>query len=202
MVCSILSASVRARVHGCHVPVSDQLNPAAPTAYLTVLVAILHLPSRLQGAVAVSGSWLLAVNGGSNTLSLFRISDSDPTSLMLVGSPVDTLGDFPVSVTYSAKCKTACVLNGGKRDGVSCFAVSATGLKPLDASPRPVGLGQSANPPTGPPSTASMIAFNPKVGARVCAQGWVRWSVGGARFRSCSWLHASSWHTPIPACPH
>ncbi|PNW81899.1 hypothetical protein CHLRE_06g265300v5 [Chlamydomonas reinhardtii] len=115
-----------------------------------------------QGAVAISGSWLFAVNGGSNTLSLFRISDSDPTTLMLVGTPVDTLGDFPVSVTYSAKCKTACVLNGGKRDGVSCFAVSATGLKPLDASPRPVGLGQSANPPTGPPSTASMIAFNPK----------------------------------------
>ncbi|KAG2437476.1 hypothetical protein HXX76_006126 [Chlamydomonas incerta] len=115
-----------------------------------------------QGAVAVSGCWLLAVNSGSNTLSLFRISDSDPTSLTLVGAPADTLGDFPVSVTYSAKYKTACVLNGGKRDGVACFSVSEAGLMPLDASPRPVGLGQAATPPTGPPSTASQIAFNPK----------------------------------------
>lgn len=57
----------------------------------------------------------------------------------------------------------ACVLNGGKRGGVTCFSVdSHTGLTALDTSPRSIsgGLNQTT-PPLGIPNTASEIVFNP-----------------------------------------
>lgn len=54
-------------------------------------------------SVVVSGSFLFVVNPGSNTLSMFTINPSNPQNLTLVGKPAGTLGDFPVSVTYSEK---------------------------------------------------------------------------------------------------
>ncbi len=51
---------------------------------------------------------LVAVNAGSNTLSLFKIDEQEPTKLMRVGEPVDTMGEFPVSVAAST------VLNQGE----------------------------------------------------------------------------------------
>lgn len=113
-----------------------------------------------QGALRVVDDYLFAVNAGSNTLSLFRISAKNPTELTLIGSPQSTGGEFPISVTYSAALKTACVVNGGAADGVACFSVSdSKGLRALDASPRPLGLGQTT-PAVGPPNTASDISFN------------------------------------------
>lgn len=62
-------------------------------------------PDSLYSAnsVVVSGNYLFVVNAGSNTLSLFTIDPSNPQHLVLVGKPASTLGDFPVSVTYSQK---------------------------------------------------------------------------------------------------
>lgn len=54
-------------------------------------------------SIVVSGNFLFAVNAGSNTLSLFKIDPSNLQHLTLVGKPVGTLGDFPISVTYSEK---------------------------------------------------------------------------------------------------
>ena len=45
----------------------------------------------------------MAVNAGSNTLSLFKIDPADPTKLTKVGNDADTLGEFPVSVAFSQK---------------------------------------------------------------------------------------------------
>lgn len=45
------------------------------------------------------------MNSGSNTLSFFRIDPVDVLHPKLVGTPVDTLGEFPISVTYSAALK-------------------------------------------------------------------------------------------------
>jgi hypothetical protein len=43
----------------------------------------------------------MAVNAGSNTLSLFKIDPTDPTKLSKVGNDADTLGEFPISAAFS-----------------------------------------------------------------------------------------------------
>lgn len=74
---------------------------------------------------------------------MFKIDHKDPLKLEMVGKPVPTYGEFPVSVAYSTTHKkgtmiptpstfthktltqsTACVLNGGATNGVSCYSVS------------------------------------------------------------------------------
>lgn len=113
-----------------------------------------------QGAVKVSRSSLVAVNAGSNTITMFNIDPTDPTKLTMVGSPVDTLGEFPVSVTLSSVLKMACVANSGAEAGIACFSMdSTTGLKPLDTTLRVIDLGQTT-PPVGPTNTVSHILFN------------------------------------------
>ena len=93
---------------------------------------------------------------------MFRVSPAAPLHPKLVGKPCATMGEFPMSVAYSPKLKTACVVNGGAKAGVSCFhADHAKGLTPLGGlRPFPQGL-QQTTPPTGPPLTTSDIAFNP-----------------------------------------
>lgn len=57
--------------------------------------------------------------------------------------------------------QSACVVNGGAKNGVACFSVSGdSGLSPL-GNLRPLENLQTKTPPTGPPDTASEIAFNP-----------------------------------------
>jgi hypothetical protein len=70
-------------------------------------------PDSLVGAGAVAigkgdegEEYVFTVNAGSNTLAMFKISPFDPLHPQLVGKPVDTLGEFPQSVTYSSKLKT------------------------------------------------------------------------------------------------
>ncbi|KAL7928247.1 hypothetical protein V8C35DRAFT_333160 [Trichoderma chlorosporum] len=114
-------------------------------------------------SIVVSGDFLFVVNAGSNTLSMFKIDSSNPQNLVLIGKPASTLGDFPISVTYSENLNIACVLNGGTRAGVACFSVDASrGLVALDHSLR--SIAQAVNqttPPGGPILTASDIMFNP-----------------------------------------
>ena len=113
-----------------------------------------------QSALRASGHYLAAVNPGSNTLSLFRISRTDATVLIPVGAPVDTGGGFPVSVAL--KGGLACVANSGARAGVACFSVHATrGLIPLSRGmliefPE---LAQST-PPRGPLNSVSHTLFS------------------------------------------
>ncbi|KAG0650312.1 hypothetical protein D0Z07_3218 [Hyphodiscus hymeniophilus] len=113
-----------------------------------------------QGAVKVTGNTLVAVNPGSNTLSMFTISVHDPTHLTIVGKPVSTLGEFPLSVAVSASLSMACVANSGFKAGIACFSMSPQkGLTPLDRSLRPFSLNQTT-PPTGPFNTVSQTFFN------------------------------------------
>ncbi|KAK1808853.1 hypothetical protein LTR12_016799 [Friedmanniomyces endolithicus] len=119
-------------------------------------------PLISQGSVTVNGNLLLTVNAGSNTVALLHIDEQDPCQLTLVGPPADTLGEFPISVTYSEQLKTACVLNGGTKAGVSCFNVDPDhGLRA--AGPlRSLGSAiDETTPPTGPPGSSSEILFNP-----------------------------------------
>ncbi|TVY43811.1 hypothetical protein LSUB1_G002161 [Lachnellula subtilissima] len=72
-----------------------------------------------QGSLKIAGNTLLAVNPGSNTVSMFSINPWDPTKLTMVGTPASTLGEFPVSVTISEKLAIACVANSGAKSGPS-----------------------------------------------------------------------------------
>ncbi|UKZ76848.1 hypothetical protein TrVFT333_004563 [Trichoderma virens FT-333] len=134
-------------------------------------------------AVVVSGNFLFVVNAGSNTLSMFKIDPNNPQYLGLVGKPAGTLGDFPISVTYSEKLDIACVLNGGTRAGVACFSVDASrGLIALDSSLRSIAQAfNQTTPPGGPILTASDIMFNPSsTGLFVSTKGAPPSSVGAS----------------------
>ena len=113
-----------------------------------------------QSAIRVEGNTLLAVNSGSNTISMFRISARDPTKLQMVGQPADTMGDFPVSVAFSRKNKIACAANTGARAGLACFKVGKAGLTPISSQMTlTFPLGQST-PPKGPTNTVSHVLLN------------------------------------------
>lgn len=126
--------------------------------------------------------YLLTVNAGSNTVSLFTIPKDDILHPKLACSPVSTLGEFPQSIAYSPLHKTgtihpipchnstnrmayilihisACVLNGGAIAGITCYSVSSSGLKTLGGL-RPISLNETT-PPVGPAGTVSDIIFNP-----------------------------------------
>jgi len=113
-----------------------------------------------QGAVKVAGNHLIAVNPGSNTITMFSIDSKDPTKLTMVGKPVNTLGEFPVSVTISTTLHQACVANTGAKAGIACFSMSPQhGPSCVDNVLRPFALNQTT-PPSGPLNTVSQVFFN------------------------------------------
>ena len=111
-----------------------------------------------QGAVRVVGHNLFVVNAGSNTVSMFKIDRQDPTKLTLLGQPVSSGGEFPVTLGVSKKHKLACVANTGAKAGIACASFSRLGLGAMDAL-RPFNLNQ-VTPPTGPENTVSDSFFN------------------------------------------
>ena len=112
-----------------------------------------------QSSLTVAGNALFVVNAGSNTLSMFSISEKNPTSLTLMGKPMTIPGDFPNTVAASLKNKLVCVATTGKRSGVSCSSFSMSmGLGPMD-SLRSFNLNQTT-PPMGPPNTVSQVLFS------------------------------------------
>jgi hypothetical protein len=90
---------------------------------------------------------------------MFVIDKKDPTKLTLLGSPANTMGQFPVAVAFSDKHGVACVVNSGGQANVACFSVANNCLTPLPNTVRSLGLNQT-NPPTGPANTVSDIVFN------------------------------------------
>ncbi|KAF8535692.1 hypothetical protein BDD12DRAFT_892068 [Trichophaea hybrida] len=119
-------------------------------------------PLSSQDSLQVGDDFLFVVNAGSNSLSMFSIDTANPTYLTLVGEPVDTQGEFPVSVAYSSALKQACVVNGGAVSNVACYTVDrAAGLAPVEGfMVKDFGLNQTT-PPMGPLSTVSDIFFSP-----------------------------------------
>lgn len=116
------------------------------------------LPICQPRTLTMPAQHIFAVNAGSNSLSMLSISDSDPTSLALVGDPVSVPGAFPNSVAVSAKHNVVCVSTTGESAGVSCGALSDDGLGLFDEL-RPIELGQTT-PPAGPPNTVSQVLFS------------------------------------------
>ncbi|KAJ7196990.1 hypothetical protein GGX14DRAFT_671495 [Mycena pura] len=120
-------------------------------------------PLFSQGSVGVSmsGNFVANVNAGSNTVTVFGIDGHNPGRLSMIGKPVSSGGEFPSSLAINKAGNRVCVVNGGKINGVSCYAFDARkGLTPLKNSIRSLHLNQTT-PATGPPSTPGQIIFSP-----------------------------------------
>ena len=83
---------------------------------------------------------------------------SRPGNLTLVGQPVWTGGDFPLTVAVSADLGIACVGNAGANSGVACIRFDENGLTAFDEI-RPLPMGQTT-PPVGPGNGIADVLFN------------------------------------------
>ncbi|TCD66899.1 hypothetical protein EIP91_000738 [Steccherinum ochraceum] len=113
-----------------------------------------------QGSIKASatGGFLVAVNAGSSTVSMFKINPQDPTSLQQVGQPVSSGGEFPVSAAINKKGTQVCVLNAGLVNGVNCYTVDKNlGLIRQADTLRSLNLASDDGPSV---SAAHQVAFN------------------------------------------
>ncbi|KAF8917413.1 hypothetical protein CPB85DRAFT_1431332 [Mucidula mucida] len=119
-------------------------------------------PLFTQGAVKASKSSnvLVTVNAGSNTISAFSINPSNPSDISLLGFPVGSGGEFPVSVAINSAGDMVCALNGGAVNGVNCFKIDqAQGLVSVANTNRALNLNQTT-PATGPAGSVSHVVFS------------------------------------------
>jgi hypothetical protein len=115
-----------------------------------------------QGSVKTSatGQILATVNAGSNTLAVFNIDQNRPSDLTMLGLPVSSEGEFPMSLAINNDGNQVCVLNGGQVNGVICFDVDQQlGLVSNPNTLRSLSLNQTT-PATGPAGSASDIIFS------------------------------------------
>jgi 6-phosphogluconolactonase (cycloisomerase 2 family) len=92
-----------------------------------------------QNGLVLEGSWLAAVNAGSNDVSLFRVNGDGSLSL---ADRVSSGGTRPISVTISGALLY--VLNAGGTGNISGFSVAGNGdLTPIAGSTRPLSSGAS-----------------------------------------------------------
>ena len=89
---------------------------------------------------------------------MFEADQQDPTKVRLLGSPVDTKGEFPVSIAVSKQHNFVCVANSGAISGVACTLFGPQGLKPMDDI-RDLYLNQTT-PAVGPFDTVGSLTFN------------------------------------------
>lgn len=80
-------------------------------------------------------------------------------SLKMIGKPINTGGEFPVSVDASPKTGDVCVLNGGKVNGLQCFKVDPTRGMQSHGRFYSFGLNQTT-PPSGPNGAVSHVLFS------------------------------------------
>jgi 6-phosphogluconolactonase (cycloisomerase 2 family) len=106
------------------------------------------LGNQASLALTPHGRWLYVVNAGSNDISTFRV---DGTALQLIGTPVASGGETPISLTVSGNLLF--VLNAGGTGNITGFRLGNNGApSPIPDSTRP--LGSSA---AGP----AQIQFDP-----------------------------------------
>lgn len=95
-----------------------------------------------QGAIALASGrrWLIAVNAGSNDISVLRASESG----LKLASRTSSGGQMPISVTISGR--TVYVLNAGMPNNITGFSLAADGsLTPIPNSTRSLS-GPSVGP--------------------------------------------------------
>jgi hypothetical protein len=78
----------------------------------------------------------------------------------MLGQPMSSGGEFPISLAFNKAGSMLCVLNGGAAAGVKCFSVDAKkGLSGIANTDRVLSLNQTT-PATGPAGSASHILFS------------------------------------------
>jgi hypothetical protein len=96
-------------------------------------------------------------------VSLFNIDPSNPTNLTLAGNPIDSLGDYPISVALLgpnsaiSQASLLCVVNTGARSNLVCFT-----LKSGEVVGHDIVLNlqlDTATPPVSSDYTASNVFF-------------------------------------------
>jgi len=115
-----------------------------------------------QGCVeaSASGKILAAVNPGSNTLAVFTINPDMPSQISMIGHPVPSGGEFPISVAINKDGNEVCVLNGGAVNGVNCYTVdSKSGLTVKPNTLRALNVNQTT-PANGPAGSLSQVIFS------------------------------------------
>jgi 6-phosphogluconolactonase len=146
-------------------------------------------PLGSQGSLTLDSGFLLAVNAGTNDVSLFAIDGSKLTLLDRKPSG----GQMPVSVTV--KGHIAYVLNAGGTPDISGFLVDALGkqLVALPGSQRPLAGGTSAQP--------AQVKFSPEGDELLVTEKGTQlidtYSVGFSGYASTATPHASNGVTPF-----
>jgi 6-phosphogluconolactonase (cycloisomerase 2 family) len=100
-----------------------------------------------QGALVLAGDVLVAVNAGSDSISLFEVEDGMPELLDVESSG----GDFPISVTIHRNL--VYVLNAGAPENITGFRIHHNELVPLPGSTRPLS-GSGVAP--------AQVSFSPR----------------------------------------
>jgi 6-phosphogluconolactonase (cycloisomerase 2 family) len=112
-----------------------------------------HLASQGSLALDKPAGLLIAVNAGSNTISVFGVR-GDSLRLQQV---LSSGGTFPVSVAINGN--VAYVLNAENGGAVQGFWIGFGGLEPLPGSNRALGLNAAATPQFT--NTPGQVAFTP-----------------------------------------
>jgi len=77
----------------------------------------------------------------------------------MLGNPISSNGDFPLSLVFNQAGDQLCVLNAGAQANVFCYDVNDDGLAPRPDSLRSIPNYNQTTPPRGPSNTAATIAF-------------------------------------------
>jgi 6-phosphogluconolactonase (cycloisomerase 2 family) len=143
-----------------------------------------------QGAVTLSsdGRWLLAVNAGSDEVSLFAVRAGGLT----LSDTVSSRGDMPISVTIAHD--VVYVLNGGGAGNISGFRLEHGRLRAIAGSTQPLsGPGSTVGP--------AQVQFNPSGNALVVTEKNTNlldvYTVGRDGVASAPTTHVSNGATPF-----
>lgn len=119
---------------GNQVAVFDRANDGTLTPDGVVGTGGLGTGSGLgsQGAIVLDANRLLAVNAGSDSVSLFSIQNGDPVLQDVEPSG----GDRPISVTVDGN--VAYVLNAGAPENITGFRIKNHNIEPIPNSTRPL----------------------------------------------------------------
>lgn len=102
------------------------------------------------------------MNTANDSLSVFDIDPHDPSKLSHIkGSPISSMGKYPVSVAFARTRHTVCVLNGGGNANIACFHVNQlNGIIPLEDTKRDLNV-MIDDRPSSKDNTFGDIIFNP-----------------------------------------
>src|SRR4051812_29131762 len=141
---------------GNAVAVFDRAGNGTLTPAGTVLTGGTGVPAGGQGALALEGNRLVAVNAGSSTVSLFKIDGQGPGLRDVEPSG----GVPPLSATIHGRLVYV-LHSGGPANTIAGFFVCHNPLVPLPGSTRPLSVAAPAR---------AQVQFSPVGGALVVTE--------------------------------